>query len=233
MFNIKDLPRDPSSAFKEIISRLLSKCTGNATVGSLKQKGHSLYSDLVIGTTAAIKAAERMADPQIAEAIISNLRLRDEDNLSICRERFQTALELAISSSFDEHFLDEEAVKDFDQADVPPDTRAEIRACLEEAKRLAASADFLEEKAAVKRSFIHKINLAENELFKEAVGIQAFFAVAYEASRFVKQFGKDAQPLADAIETARTKTEKHIGGHKQLQAEEKLKQLPKPSSEHS
>ncbi|MDT8329359.1 MAG: hypothetical protein RQ750_18675, partial [Roseovarius sp.] len=76
--------------------------------------------------------------------------------------------------------------------------------------------------------FIHKINLAENELFKETVGIQAFFAVAYQASRLVKTFGEDAKPLADAIETARTKTERHVEGYKQIAADKKPKQLPKP-----
>jgi len=231
MFDIRDLPRDPSSAFKEIISKLLSKCTGTATVAALKQKGNPLYSDLVIGTTAAIKAAERMTDQQIAEAIISNLRLRDDDNLSTCRERFQTALELAISNSFDEHFLDEEAVEEFDQAKVPPDQRDEIRAFLENAKNLAATAAFLDDRPSVRRSFIHKINLAENELFKEAVGIQAFFAAAYEGARLVRRYGEAAKPLAEAVETARTKTERHVEAYERIEAEEKPKQLPKPTGE--
>ena len=228
MFELSEIPKNPSDALKAIIAKLVATNGGNATIGDLKNKGHPLYSDLVIGTTAAMRTAERMSNRQVAETIVANLTLRDGDSIAQAKERFRTALELAVALDFDAHFIDGNSIQEFDQANVPAAERDEIRSFLERAKTLAASADFLKDKEAVLRSFIHKVNLAENELFKETVGIQAFFAAAYQASRLVKTFGEDAQPLADAIETARTKTERHVEGYKQIAAEEKPKQLPKP-----
>lgn len=49
--------------------------------------------------------------------------------------------------------------------------------------------------------------------------------MAYDASRLLRKFGEDAQPIAEAIETARTKTEKHVEGYAKIEADEKPKQI--------
>lgn len=79
-----------------------------------------------------------------------------------------------------------------------------------------------------KRRVIHRIALVENELYKELSRFGTFMAAAYEISGLARQFGSDVQPIAEAIEKARTITEKKVQGYQQIESDPKPKALPKP-----
>ncbi len=174
----------------------------------------------------ADKTTVRLENRELGAIIQSLLTFGEEDDLSIVRQRLDEALNTLLASELDDHFIDEENVDQLDHAEVPTEEREEIRSYLGQARDAAAKDSFLSDK--VRQRFLHRISLAENELFKEKVGIEAFFAVAYEGSRLLRKFGEDAKPMAEAIEKARTKTEKHVTGYDAIEMDEKPKQLPKP-----
>lgn len=132
-------------------------------------------------------------------------------------------------SEFEDHFLNEDEVTEFDKADLTECDKSTIRAHLATARKLTENADFLTEDH--KKRVIYRIADVENELFKKVAGYKSFLAAAAETIGLVKKFGEDAKPLAEAIEQARTVTERKVEGYNRIEAEEKPKQLPKPETE--
>ena len=168
----------------------------------------------------------KLLDAEILEVASSNLVIKGDDTTEKIRSRIERSLHSLVIYEMDAHFINEADNEEFELASVPKDEREKIRHHLDIAKNLASVAEFMSD--AVRRSFLIKVSKAESELFKEKVGMQAVFAVAFDASRLLRKFGEDAQPIAEAIETARTKTEKHVEGYAKIEADEKPKQIEGP-----
>ena len=226
MIDFSNLPKDPVSALDQVLLDALSMLpANNMKISDIIRQTQPKYDRLVIQLRSALAIATRIGDDEVAELLKRNLYVRRDEGTVDVRNRIQTAINSLVVFKLDRHFIGSDDVGEFDEASVPPAERDDIRACLQNARDLAAKAGFLSD--PVRRSFLHKVSLAENELFKEKVGFQAFLAVAYEGSRLLRRYGEDAQPLADAIEKARTKTEAHVSGYKQIEATKKPKQITK------
>ncbi len=227
MIDIKSLPKVPSEALLQLVSKALEivPATGG-NLNDLRAKEKLKYDELVVTLSIARKVALRLEDETVRGISLENLEINENLGFIGVRAKFQSVIEGIATLEIDSHFIDEALVEEFDKASIPSEAREEIRSYLQKAKNLAASAGFLTD--PVRRSFLHKVSLAENELFKEHVGFQAFLAAAYEAGRLLRVIGNDAKPLAEAVEKARTKTERHVHGYEQIAAEEKPKSLPKP-----
>ena len=198
----------------------------NASVGQYQQSHRRSYDQLIILLNAARQVARRLKDDEILEVASGNLVIKGDDTTEKIRSRIEMCLDALVIYEMDAHFINEADNEEFEIAIVPNDEKEQIRYHLNFARDLASVADFLTD--PVRRSFLLKISKAESELFKEKVGMQAFFAAAYEGSRLLRRFGEDAQPLADAVEKARTKTELHVEGSVMLEVDEKPKQIEGP-----
>lgn len=232
MIDIKSLPKDPVSAFKHLLSAIRQMLPSSGqSIHGLSQSNQSLYDKITILLKYARSMVRRIGDDELTELAERNLKLTKSDTCSKARTRIETVL-LAINTiEMDDHFLDAEAVKLYDIATVSSDEREAIREHLNIARDRASKAEFLDD--GVRRSFLHKVSLAENELYKAKVGFQAFLAAGFEASRLIRRFGEDAQPIADAIEKARTTTERNVEGYKQIGQEEAPRQIEDKSSTES
>lgn len=227
MLKLEDLPKEPVSALNAILVYMMSKtANGGAQIGKLKQSNHHLYSELLSGSLVAKSAASRIDDIEVAQSIKESLLLKDELNLQQYNSRLTQALSLVLALQFDDHFIDQESVEIFDRAELSQSEKQEIRSLMAEARKVVDSSETLFE--SQKKNVLFHIAKIENELHKSKSNFQAFLAAAYEMSGLVRQVGEDAQPIADAVEKARTITQKKVVGYAQLPQDEKPKQLPKP-----
>lgn len=227
MIEFDKLPRNPVDALIEI----LNKCIGcavktNASYGDLRKSNHPIANDLFIGLTAARSAASRLDNPEAKEQILRNLELSDTHSLSSLKSRLEVALTTVVATQLDEHFLDPEAIELFDRAKLSADEKGEIRELLAKARRLADQSTTLQE--FQRKKILHYIAKIEIELHKEKSTFQTFISAAYEVSGIAKQVGNDVQPIADAIQAAKTITERKIEGNIMIEREEIPKQLPSP-----
>lgn len=227
MINFSELPREPVPALSRVLLDALALIpVESENVSTLVKNNQQIFDRLVILLKAAQIIAARIGDDEFLELAKRNLYIRQDEVTGKARQRVSSVISALHIFEMDRHFIGADETAEFDQAEIPKNEREEIRSSLQRARDLAATANFLSDQ--VRRSFLHKVSLAESELFKEKVGFQAFLAAAYEGSRLLKRYGEAAKPLAEAIEKARTKTERHVHGYEQIGMDEKPKQLPKP-----
>ncbi|WP_400086715.1 hypothetical protein [Yoonia sp. R78084] len=230
MLKIDDLPKQPEDALFVLMPafiRLARSTPGGGPVIRMANKQN--YDLMYVYFMACETAAKRINDDNFRGFAARQFEaLLDKQGPEIATALNNVFQALCVVR-MDEHFLSEEDENEFERAAVPTEERVAIREALETARQLTATARFLEDKQ--KRSVLHKISKAESELFKDKVGFSAFMAAAYEVSGLVKQFGKDAEPLAEAIQTATTKTERHLSGYEALEAPKKPKQIEGPKGE--
>ena len=224
MINFDKLPKEPILAFRSILSDALAHLPArNTQISEFAKANARNFESLIIHLKAARAIAPRVGDSDLTKMSNEKLKSDISETSDVLRERIYDVLNTSFVLDMDRHFFSSDDVALFDEAIIPQNEREDIRAALRTASDLAAKANFMSD--PLRRSFLHLVAKAENELFKEKVGIQAFFAVAYEASRFVKQFGQDAKPLAEAIENARTKTERRVEATQLIAEAEKPKQI--------
>lgn len=230
MIDVKQLPKKPIEAFKTIIVYLKDSVPGHAEVETQAWLNRNPKGrDLKLLFKAAEVAARRIPDPSILEAAEALLPVLEDDKLFQTHKKLDLILDTVYVSEFEDHFLNEDEVTEFDKADLTECDKSTIRAHLATARKLTENADFLTEDH--KKRVIYRIADVENELFKKVAGYKSFLAAAAETIGLVKKFGEDAKPLAEAIEQARTVTERKVEGYNRIEAEEKPKQLPKPETE--
>lgn len=231
MIDFAKLPKEPVAAFRQVLFEAGSLLPAkNTKIEQFLQQDQQSYDRLLILLRGAKQIAKRIGDEDVLDIAKRNLVVGLGENSADIKNRIFNTTSALVVFEMDRHFIGSDEIEEFDEAQVPPKERDEIRSYLQRARDLAAKAKFMED--PVRRSFLHKISLAESELFKEKVGFQAFLAAAYEGSRLLRRFGEDAQPIAEAIEKARTKTEAHVSGYKQIQAAEKPKQITKQQDHH-
>jgi hypothetical protein len=230
MIEIDRLPKEPIKALKATLTYLIGRVPAtDLTYQQMKDQNHPAYQDFIVASSVANAASKRLHNDDLLGVIETCLSPKATQTGKILKVSVERALSAVLAFEMSNHFLNAEDIKEFDEANVPEAERESIRASLNEARNLAARAVFLSD--PVRRSFLHKISLAENELFKEKVGIQAFFSVAYEGSRLLNRYGEDAKPLAEAVEKARTSTEKHVSGYQAIEKEDPPKQIEGPKKE--
>ena len=224
MIDITKLPREPIAAFRQLLADTYSLLpASNIKMSEVLRLEQSNYDALVIQLKVAAQVSQRIGDVELTELAQRNLIVSVNDSSATLRKRIASVLDALTVFDMDRHFIGEDEIAEFEEAEIPQDEKQEIRDALQLARELASKATFLTD--AHKRSINLKIIRAENELYKEKVGIQAFEAAAYSVGRYLKQFGKDAQPLADAVETARTKTVRHVDGYPKLAMDVPPKQI--------
>ncbi len=227
MIDIKDLPREPLLAAKYAIDHAISKIgDGKVAVLELKQKNHPLYNELFMALTIARESAKRISRDDLKEQIIRNVDLNERDILPKLRKNLEYAIGAILATEIDEHFINSDEIENFDRAELTDSEKNKIRMLMSEARRLVDLSNSLRDQQ--KRRVIYFISRIENELHKTKSTFHTFLAAAYEISGLVRQFGEDVQPIADAIEKAKTITEKKVEGYKQISQDERPKQLPKP-----
>tara|TARA_R110000787_G_scaffold11003_11_gene36844 strand:- start:40065 stop:40526 length:462 start_codon:yes stop_codon:yes gene_type:complete len=139
---------------------------------------------------------------------------------------FETALNAVIAHQLDDHFIDQEAVELFGKAELDQDEKTEIRSLMAEARLLVDRSAKLS--VTQRKNVLYHVSKIENELHKDKSNFQTFVAAAYDVSGILRRVGDDAQPLADAIQKARTITERKVEGRLEIGQDEEPKQLPKP-----
>lgn len=228
--DIKNLSKDPMEALRETIERIL-QVVGNSktTVELLRDQNHPIAIKLVSATAISKRLASRIDDPTIRELIEQNLNWGDEDTMAEVRERTENVLELLTALEVEEHFIDREDVELFDEAELTNDEKLEIRRLMANARALVDRSEVLKE--FQRKNVLYHISKIENELHREKSHFEAFLAAAYQVSSLVKQVGKDVEPIAKAIEKARTITEKRVQGQLQIEKEKAPKKLEDKSKE--
>ncbi len=224
---IDELPRDPSAALELALAHGIARCgAGNAKIEDVKKSNFAIYNDLFVTLKIARASAERHSDAEFRSLAGERLQLVLTETMAQVGQRFSQVFEAFLTTNLQDHFLAEDDQKDFDEAALSEDDKITIAKHLDDAREIARNSLVLP--AEQIRRICLRIAKAESELFKEKAGYAAFLAAAFEASGLVKQFGKDVQPLADAVEKARTKTQKRVEGYARLEKNEDPKRLPKP-----
>lgn len=230
MVNISNLPRDPIQALEAVLTIMIGQYEGTQTpIHELRTGRHPLYMDLVTNSTIAKKSAARIHDDTVRELAMEFLEFSLEERLSDFAQRASKVLEAVIALRLDDHYFPLEEIVKYDVASLSRSEKEEIIQLMAEARVLTNNSTTLSNEH--KRRVLHRIALVENELYKELSRFGAFMAAAYEVSGLVRQFGSDVQPIADAVEKARTITEKKVIGYQRIEAEPKPKALPKPDNE--
>ena len=228
MIEISDLPKEPEAAIIELIDRMLTLVPmGNGTLQNLAKANPRNKDSLDVHAIAVKRIANRLQDEDVYPIVVAAMEFSDEQNFAHVRRSFQDALSTISLMRLDEHFLDEASVSEFDQVQLTSAEKQKITELLSEAKSLATNAEFLSERN--KRRIIFHISKIEAELYKEVSGFSAFLAAAADISGMVKKYGEDAMPIAEAIQTSRTITERKVEGYAQIEKEDQPKRLPKPS----
>ena len=230
MINLREIPKQPTEALKTLAIHLRDALPVEGKVPTTAWLGHRANGrDLKLLFKATEISARRCSSESLRSEAAALIPVQEGDSLNDTRKKLDQLLDAIYVEEFDDHFIDEEATIEFDRADLSGEDKAKIRDLLATARRLTENADFLSEDH--KKRVIYRISDVENELFKEVAGYKAFLAAAAETIGLVKKFGEDAKPLAEAIEQARTVTERRVEGYQKIEAQEKPKQLPKPSEE--
>lgn len=219
-----DLPKNPKDAIRVLLIQLLGLLPGTSLkVGDLERNTLSQVSMLA---RIALLTSKRAGDIAFEEIATSNLVVSFDQKCVEYRKDLDQTLDALLILDLDEHFLDNDDIGQYDQAHLSNEEKASVRTSLEEARLLTNAASFLSNDH--KKRILHRISRVENELYKEIAGFPAFLAAAAEATGLVKKFGNDAKPLAEAIQLARTTTERKVTGYAQIAADAKPKALPKP-----
>lgn len=227
MINISELPREPLLALQRVVElTIMMLPLGDANLHTFKNQKHPLYLELMTAAKVAQQAASRINVEVDRGAILDYLTLQDSNTLHEIRSRYEKILELIIALQMDDHFFPPDDLISFDQARLDISDKDEIREYLARARTLTHASKVLPDEH--KKRIIHRIAQVESELLKDVAGFRAFMAAAYDIAGLARQFGEDVQPIADAIEKARTVTEKKVTGYYQLPEPEKPKQLPSP-----
>ncbi|EBA16498.1 DNA topoisomerase IV subunit B [Roseobacter sp. SK209-2-6] len=226
MFDLKALPRKPEDALSELLIAMLEVVPH--TNEKIRELNYKQTSEIRLLARAAAIVIQRIDDEDLQEIAKGNLEFEDQQSANEYREDIERVQESLYLSGFEKHFLDQDCISSFDQAKLSDSEKGKIRDLLSKARILTDEADFLSQDH--KRRINHRISDVENELYKEISGFKAFLAAAADVSGLVKKFGEDAQPIAEAIETARTVTERKVDGYKKIAEQEKPKSLPKPDS---
>lgn len=224
MIELKTLPKNPQDALKVLLQKLISITPDNgATFGQHKVSHKTLTEEIYLTAKAAIIASSRILDDKTKEIASVNLEVLDKSSMKELRKQFEVAFDALLVLEFGQHFLEDEDIADFDHVTLTTNEKSEIREILAKARKLTDEATFLSDDH--KRRLIHRISDVENELYKETAGFKSFLAAAADVSGLVRKFGDDAKPLAEAIETARTITEKKVEGYQRIEEQEKPKQI--------
>ena len=230
MIDLKSLPREPKAALRSILVDLLELVPKqDRKLSELATANCKIDSRIQILAKAATISASRSDDSTLANLARRNLKYLDSQIANSYRNDIETVLEALIAVELDQHFINQENVTEFDQVTLSEDEKTELFEVLSQARRLTQSADYLSDEH--KRRIAHRISDVENELHKEIVGFKAFLAVAADVSGLVNRFGEDAKPLAEAIQAARTITERKVEGYRKIEQQDKLKQLPSPDED--
>jgi hypothetical protein len=232
MIDLSKLPRDPIEALIEILQSMISSYGAiSESVETLRGVRHPLYLDLVINITIAKKCAIRLPDEALRQLTIDYLTYSDSERMVTISKRSAKILEAIIALKIDDHFLPDGDHESFESAELSIDEKSEIRELMSKARKLTLESQALAD--GQKRRVCFRIAQVENELYKEHSAFGVFMAAAYEVSNLVRQIGGDVQPIAEAIEKARTVTEKKVSGYQQIEAEQVPKRLPKPKPSQS
>ncbi|MEM5476702.1 hypothetical protein [Pacificibacter sp. AS14] len=230
MIDFDSLSKDPSEAILTLSSQILGIVPiERASFDDFRKAEPKAAMNVVLLFKAIFQISPRILDSSIQGFLLVFAQISEGDSLREVREKASAIGDAIVSMKVEDHFLSAKDVEEFEVAEVPQDERENIRAALQNARDLASKASFMSD--PLKRSFLVKISKAENELFKEKVGLQAFWAAAYDGTRLLRRFGEDAQPLADAIEKARTSTERYTTGYDQIGMDEPPKQIEDKSGE--
>jgi len=222
-----ELPKKPEDALYELLPRLIRLLSSAQKQAPLTQAFNGpMYDNIHLHFMACSSVSKRVRDSkfvEFADKSFENGLDKSPSNLAASVNNVLQALNIV---RMDDHFISQDDEDCFERSTVPTEERAEIRAMLENARLLTERALYLDDKQ--KRRVLHKIAKAENELFKESVGFSQFMAAAYEVSDFVRKFGSDAKPLAETIQTATTKTERHLQGYDALESPAQPRQIEGP-----
>ncbi|WP_306005115.1 hypothetical protein [Aquicoccus porphyridii] len=223
MINLSELPKDPLKALIVIIAKLRGIAQGNISVGQLKTNGHDFYTNLMIYSVSGIRAAQCIEDEPIRSEVTKLLSLRDDEKLDLYGKKLEKCVALLVAMQFEEHFISAEDRNLFDEAELSTDEKTEIQSLMAKARRATEIAQCFP--PTQKRKVLYWISRVEDELLRDKSRFQTFVAAASELSDLVRKFGKDAKPVAEAIAEARTITERRVEGYKQIEAEDKPKQI--------
>jgi hypothetical protein len=228
MIDIKALPKDPIDALTQTLTYCISEIPRSAAaIKTLKKGNHSIATDLILASMIVSKSAARINNPALFDLISRCVQLDDEDAIDTIIKNFETALNAVIVHQLDDHFIDEDAVALFDSAELNKSEKAEIRDLMASARHSVDRSTTLSEQQ--RKNVLYHVSKIENELHKEKSSFQTFVAAAYVVSGIFRRVGEDAQPIAEAIEKARTITEKKVEGQLAIGHEEEQKKLPKPN----
>jgi len=227
MLDLKSLPKVPEEALSVLLIDLTALVpVSQNTLKSFWAARKESESNVKYLIKAANITAKRVEDKELREFAQNTLIINEAETLEEFGKRIEAVQNFLIAAQFDQHFLDEKSADDFDRVELTESEKASIRELLAKARRLTTDAQYLS--AGQKRKVVYHISCVENELFKDISRFNAFIAAAHDVSSFVKQFGKDAKPLAEAIQTAKSIPESKLEGYKRIETEEKPKQITGP-----
>lgn len=230
MTNISDLPRNPVEALKVTLVQIsMVTAQGSSIIQNLKKSNHHWYVDLLTLSSIARQAALRIENQEFRDSILASLDLSASDlTMPVYGKRIEHSLALLVAMEMEDHFISPNLIAEFDEANLSVDDKEVIRALIADVRKQVDTSTNLKEWQ--RRNILFHAAKIENELHREKTKFQTFVAAAADVSGLVRTIGEDAQPIADAIEKARTITQKKVSGYNQIEKDKEPRQLPKPDS---
>jgi len=228
---IDELPKEPSEAFKALALSIRKLIPANSNKKWAEFKTDSRAKSLEIRNQIKMMqiTSVRISDTELHEIMHDLYPIDDDKTLSALDDEIERALDTILATQFTTHFSDDAETIEFDRAEIDSQTRGELFEIMKQARDEVQKADYLS--ANHKRRLLFRISKVEEEIYKEKAGFGVFLAAASEASDLLKKFGQDAAPLADAIQKARTVTQRKVEGYPQIEKDKSPKQLPAPGKE--
>ncbi len=225
---LEEISRNPIEALEAILLELESVANSwSGDLEDLSKRSKDRYSQIQFCLAAAKRAASYLTDEGLKNTILSNLEFSENPQVPSIARSARICQEGIYIEKLDKHFEDADESDEFNISVLTQDEKAEIRELFASARKMTMEAKEIPDQR--KRRIIHFIHKAENELAKDKSTFSYFMAAAYEVSDLTRKFGNDVQPIAEAVEKARTITEKKVtGSAPAIESEKKPKALPSP-----
>lgn len=221
------LPRDPTDALEVLLEALIKEIpASNNTLRAYRATQRHKADQITTRLAATLKVAQRVPDPNIRSIAMGNLEPEPDRSLSKIHSDLLSVIDALHASKIDDHFVDPEDVAAFDSAELSDADKGEIRVLMSDARGKVNVAQFLTGKQ--KRWILYRIGQIEDELYKPLSVFKTFLAAAADMSSLVKTVGEDAEPIAKAIQMARTVTQRKVEGYLELEKPEEQKRIEGP-----
>lgn len=224
MIKISDLPRDPDEAFQYVLPKVQEMALGfpKSNLKAQVRTEAIAYIRMLQNISRRLTNTEDYKEP-LARALAATKSPNPISTSNI----LASVEELYLANTLDEHFIDPEDEYHFNALDWQPDDREAVLERLNEARQFTRSCESF--CAQQKRKILYWLHKAETEVFKEQGKLASILSAVSQIADTASYVGEKAKPLAELVETVRTRTKKNVVEVRQISGPDNQKKLPPPA----